>query len=193
MCYSATTSLQTYAMAMVGFLLGWVYGFSRPALWFAFLFSQMQLVEYFLWKNLKDPTLNRLFSALGLFVIFLEPIFALRLSGPNLSWIMAYLVLIGASYFLSPPFDLSTQIGKDGHLHWNFLQPIESPMAWVWIAFFAYGIFRTYNRWGYLFALVTLLYAFYRTALQRTWSSYWCFVVNLFWLYVIAWVLYRIL
>lgn len=190
MCYSATTSLQTYATSMIGFLLGWIYGFPRPYLWFGFVFSQMQLVEYFLWKHLKNPFWNRFFSAMGVFVIFLEPIFALRMSGTQSSLVLTYLGLILLALFFSPSMDLSTKIGIDGHLHWNFLQTMTSPISWVWIFFFFYGLFLTGNPIVYLFALSTILYAFWKTEFRRTWSSYWCFLANLFWLYVIVWALF---
>jgi hypothetical protein len=192
MCYSAITSLQTYAVALLGFVLGWIYGFSRPYLWFGFIFSQMQLVEYFLWKSLKNKNSfwNRIFSIFGLFIIFLEPIFALRLSGPNLPLILAYLILITVAYLFSSPLDLSTKIGVDGHLHWNFLPSFQTPMIWIWMAFFFYGLFVTGKSIVYLLALTTIVYAFFKTRFQRTWSSYWCFLANLFWLYVIAWALF---
>jgi hypothetical protein len=49
------------------------------AYFFLMSFFVMQLIEFFLWRNLNNKELNRLFSILGAFLLLLQPAASLSL------------------------------------------------------------------------------------------------------------------
>ena len=55
MCWNADVSIKTWYFALFGFIIGLIgKQIHISVLLFALLFSSIQLVEYYLWKNLND-------------------------------------------------------------------------------------------------------------------------------------------
>ena len=52
MCWNADVSIKTWLFAITIFIIGFMYGFPLRKLIFILIFSNIQLIEYFLWKNL---------------------------------------------------------------------------------------------------------------------------------------------
>jgi hypothetical protein len=76
MCWNATVSLNTFLFSFFGINFAYfnnvinIYEYL-----FCYSFISIQLVEYFTWKHLHNKKLNRLLSQLGLFIIFMQPLF----------------------------------------------------------------------------------------------------------------------
>ena len=194
MCYNSSISLQTYLFSIIAFFIGYSQGFSLPILLFGIVFSHMQLVEYFLWKNLDNQKKNTLYSKWGAFILFLEPIFSLHMiPDTSLQFILIplYIFFMSFAYLFNPKIDFSTKKGKGGHLIWNFLQSPSSPISIIWNLFFFGGILLTQNWKIILFAFITIIYAKYTTQTNES-GSFWCHFVNIFWIYIIFWSIYHI-
>jgi hypothetical protein len=184
MCWSANGSLATWAAGMtLALAANKQYD---PVLWtFMVIFTQIQLVEYFLWRNLKIPRLNSLWSKAGLVVILLEPIAAIyMIKNKNLrfKFLVAYGVYVMA-LLMTQQFNFSTKIGLNGHLQWNWLIPLWKFLPWfvfllapMWIGGKNHGTF--------LLCSITLLMSLYFYFKYKTVGTMWC------WIAVFAWVLY---
>jgi hypothetical protein len=183
MCWSANGSLATWAAAMV--LAGATYGY-EPKIWlFAFVFTQMQLIEYFLWKNLKVPRLNTLWSKAGLLVILLEPVAAIYMIEDvalrNKMW-TGYATYV-AALLLTQRLDFTTVVGGNGHLKWNWLP--STLLMIPWFAFFLAPLWiaKAYITFG--MAVMTLLMSTYFYSQYGTISSMWCWIAVSVWLFML--------
>ena len=140
----------------------------------------MQLIEFFLWRNLKNVGLNYFWSSLGQLLVTVQPIAALS-TLPNatlktglLAAYAGFVVFLYSKYGNHQP---NTKV-YNGHLQWNWAQ-----LSWVeyltWLAFLSFAL--VYN--GYyeavLVALVLLVITYYSYSVHRTAGSLWCWSINL--------------
>lgn len=180
MCWSANGSLATWAVAMA--LAAATKEKTDPKLWLLLLvFTQMQLVEYFLWKNLKVPRLNVLGSQAAMFVILLEPIAAMyMIEDTELRNKMLIAYGVWVAFFLSRRFDFRTTVGGNGHLKWNWLPAL---MVWApWFFFFLPPLWISGHHMAFTAALGALVMSSYFFGKYGTFSSMWC------WIAVFSWV-----
>jgi len=156
----------------------------------------MQLIEYFTWKNLNGKNLNgknlnnknlnnkkinKLLSQLGLFLIFLQPLFFILIPNNVKFNVKATLIALYLAYFfllfISIKNDFSMTKAPNGHLAWNWLKyPIY--IVLLWITFLL--IILLYAKKYILFAIYALIflaiyYTYYKT---NTWGSLWCWIAN---------------
>jgi hypothetical protein len=181
MCWSANSSLATWAAAMT--LAGATYGYD-PKLWiFACVFTQMQLIEYFLWKNLHVPRLNTSWSQAGLLVILLEPVAAIYMI-ENIElrnkMLMGYAVYV-AALLTTQKFDFRTVVGGNGHLEWKWVPSYT--LLVPWIIFFASPLLIAGYYKSFAVAITTLLMSIFFYRKYGTVSSMWC------WIAVFSWIL----
>jgi len=182
MCWSASGSLGTWVAGMtLAVASGRQYD---PALWtFMVLFTQMQLIEYFLWRDLKVPRLNAIWSKAGLFVILLEPVAAIYLIKDvklRRNMLMAYGAYI-ATLLLTKKFDFRTVVGGNGHLEWKWLVPGWSSIPWF--VFFLAPILISKRYGVFAYSLGILLVSVYYYSRYNTISSMWCWLAVFGWLY----------
>jgi hypothetical protein len=181
MCWSASASLNTYALAMtMAAIIKWR-GKLDPRLFaYLILFIHMQLIEYFLWKNIDRPDANAFWSQIGLFAILLQPIFLLRLVNSGAlrgHLLVAYLTAMLIGFLINRP-KFTTEIGVNGHLKWNWF-PVNTFQGLAWMAAF----FIPLLLWGDLMALglgiVTVLGSAYFYRKSGELSTMWCWLAAL--------------
>jgi len=178
MCWSAEGSLKTYAFAMI---LAAIHKYNRTLnpiiLLYMIVFAQMQLVEYFLWKNLAIPSSNQLWSAVGVCLIVMQPLVTAMLLPDdmrNKAWLIT---LTGtALYLLTTKVDLSTEVGANGHLKWNWIPSFKSPWIIAWLVMLLTPLWITGYRGSALFGLVTYFISAYFNEKYGTAGSYWCWI-----------------
>lgn len=189
MCWNQHVSLNTFAFSAFMLVL-LVYnnsctpykikGFNLFYYFFILSFISMQLIEFFLWRNLKNVGLNYFWSSLGQLLVTVQPIAALSML-PNatlktglLAAYAGFVVFLYSKYGNHQP---NTKV-YNGHLQWNWAQ-----LSWVeyltWLAFLSFAL--VYN--GYyeavLVALVLLVITYYSYSVHRTAGSLWCWSINL--------------
>jgi len=192
MCWSAKVSLNTYIVAVFGTLFALVNGAPINMVVWLHIFSMMQLAEYFIWKNIKDPDWNRIASSFGLFILVLEPIASMFLMEPgslrNIFMIayVAYLLLV---LFLYYPWSPRTGVAKNGHLQWLW-QNAEMPFIFniIWVSFFILPLFFSKHYLLGIIAVVTVLITMYTYNKHGTWGSMWCWIANFAWLFIIGFI-----
>lgn len=179
MCWSAEGSLVTYALAMSIATIHKYNGTLNPYLLLLMVvFTQMQLVEYFLWKNLSVPSANRLWSSVGLGLIIIQPLVSAMLLPDNIrnkSWLIT---LAGtALYFSMSQVNLSTTVGGNGHLRWNWIPSLTSPWIIGWLVMLLGPLWIAGRRGPALFGLITYFISVYFNNKYGTAGSYWCWTV----------------
>jgi hypothetical protein len=178
MCWSAEGSLKTYAFAMTLAAIHKYNGTRNPIiLLLLVVFAQMQLVEYFLWKNLAIPSANHFWSGVGVGFLVMQPLVTamlLPVDMRNKAWLIT---LAGtALYFLTTKVDLTTTIGGNGHLKWNWIPSLTSPWAVAWLFMLLAPMWLAGHRIAFLFTLFTYLISTYFNDKYGTAGSYWCWL-----------------
>jgi hypothetical protein len=156
-----------------------------PKMWLLMtVFTHMQLVEYFLWKNLNVPDANRFWSGVGSMVLLLQPLISARLLVKtelhNKIWI-AY-AIAGIIYFATRESDLSTEVGGNGHLKWNWILSFKSPQAIAWLALLVGPMLLTGHKVAAVFIVATYIMSAYFNDKYGTAGSYWCWISIVTWL-----------
>jgi branched-subunit amino acid ABC-type transport system permease component len=154
------------------------------AYFFLMSFFVMQLIEFFLWRNLNNKELNKLFSNLGALLLLLQPVASLTLlKDIDLRNKMLTLYIIPAfSYFIYEftNRDFLTVVSKTGHLKWDWVDVSGNKriLLIVWLFFLFFSIF--YNK--YYLALVytvgLLIISLYSYQKDGSFGSLWCWSIN---------------
>jgi hypothetical protein len=142
-----------------------------------FVFAQMQLIEYFLWKNLTVPAANQLWSAVGTSLLIIQPLISAMLLPEDLRNKAWMITLTGtALYFLTTKVDLTTEVGENGHLKWNWIPSLLSPWAIGWLVMLIAPMWFTGHRIAFLFTMFTYIISTYFNDKYGTAGSYWCWL-----------------
>lgn len=171
---------------------------------FFFSFTSMQLVEYFLWKSIKQNNKynNKLFSIIGwLLIRFIQPLCLLLLI-PDKYLLIKYLIF--ATYFilfiiiyiykyLYNPVDFTTTIGKNNHLLWNWVKSnniFESIINYFYMLLFIILFIKMPIIALIILAFYIYCYIYYYN--NMTYGSMWCWMSNSVLLYFLIKILFII-
>jgi hypothetical protein len=137
----------------------------------------MQLIEYFLWKNLENKKLNYFYSLLGQLLVAIQPIASLLLlTNPvlKIQMIAAYSAFVLGIFFTHEKiFKTSVQ---NGHLKWTWV-PIQYYMYFIWLFFLMFSFFM--NRYYTAMGVALFLFAItFFTSSSGTGGSLWCWTIN---------------
>jgi len=182
MCWNERVSLNTFLFSF--FAVNFAYFNNVINIYeclFFYSFISMQLLEYFTWKHLNNKEINRLLSQLGLFLIFLQPLFFILI--PNnvkfnvkASLITLYLVFFFL-LFISIKNDFSMAKAPNGHLAWNWLKyPVYIVLLWITFLLIILLYAKKYILFAiYAIIFIAIYYTYYKT---NTWGSLWCWIAN---------------
>jgi hypothetical protein len=183
MCWNQKISLNTFLLSLFGISLAYFNSVINFYEYLYFLsFISIQLVEYFTWANLNDKKINTFLSKIGLFLIFIQPIFSTLscdIDNKLKTWIIAlYLVFSIFCYLVYFPIDFSMNKAQNGHLAWNWLNfPII--LNCIWLSF-VIGVILYQKKYlkfcVYLIVVLAIYYTYYKT---KTWGSLWCWFANI--------------
>ena len=190
MCWNETVSLNTFLFSLFGINFAYLNNVITTCDYvFYLLFSSMQLLEYFTWRNLNDKKMNRLLSQIGMFLIFMQPILFILSLGKVESNIKTLVITLYMTFFLFCilyfPIDFSMAKAPNGHLGWNWL---NYPPLIIFIYVFFYYILLLYAKRYvtfifYVMLFIAVYYTYYKT---NTWGSLWCWIANIMTMYLIA-------
>ena len=200
MCWNEAVSLNTFLFSV--FVLGLVYynntytkykieEFNNKWLYILFMSAiLMQLIEFFIWRNIKNKTYNKNFTMLAFILVFIQPIASLMiLSNYKIRNIMLSIyIIIGIPYLLFVIFTKKfySTVSSLGHLEWNI--KINKIFFWIWLFFLLFSLFYE-KKWLYLiFGIVTLSIFIYKE--YQTSGSLWCWFVNSISIYLAVYLLF---
>lgn len=191
MCWNPTVSLFTYLFSITPIAILTFYYKKIPILLFLGMHSwiSMQLIEFFLWRNLNDAKLNRLFSIVGFIAILSQPLFFM-LSIPDFSYkyiIIAIYLFSAYNYIFSNKIEFKTVVAKNRHLEWKWANvPLINALMWIFFFLFRSMYLYTKDPVKYkkeLFYFILIITGFiisYTTYLEsKTWGSMWCWMANI--------------
>lgn len=183
MCWSAEVSLNTFLLASFATIIGVTNHVLLP--WSAVFFMSfvsIQLVEFFLWKNIHNREKNRIWSIVGFSVLLLQPFFSiLRLNEPHFArWrqllllgYACYLVFIAYIVVFTKMIKFESRVAKNGHLQWDFIPPsFLIILPWMLLLFVPMLLKKKYGTM--LFSLTILLTSLYTFWKYKTWGTMWC-------------------
>jgi hypothetical protein len=196
MCWNQYISLNTYIFGIFVLLLiafnnkyssYKLEEFKNPYT-YLFLISiiTMQLIEFFLWRNLNNEAINRLFSSLGALLLIAQPIASLSmLKNINLRNKLMIIYSIPSLIFIIYKLftdNFNTTISKSGHLKWNWSKTgrLISILGYIYYLFFLYfSLF--YNKYyaGIIFTLPLFFLTYYFYYKDGTSGSMWCWTSNI--------------
>lgn len=204
MCWNQEVSLNTFLFSI--FVIGLVIynntytqykikDFNNIWIYLFFIsIVSMQLVEFFIWRNISNPMWNSFLSKIVFILLFIQPIFSLMiLSNEKLRNILLFIYLS-----LAIPFNIyklvtnkfKILISPCGHLIWPpgnnyYILPLA-----VWVFFLLFSLFYEGKFLYILFGLVTLILMLYKYYEDKTTNSMWCWVINSLSLYLAFYLLF---
>jgi len=203
MCWNEDVSLNTFLFSSFVLLLIFYNNTYTKykikyfnSLWsylFFISFISMQLIEFFIWRNINNQFYNHIFSMMAAMLIFIQPLITLMLL-PNISLrnnlLCAYSALF-IPYFIYKFItnNIKSKISNQGHLVWLFFDT-NILLFLGWLFFFLFSFFYTRNMNGLIFGIVLFLISYYNYYNDKTIGSMWCWFVNLIMIYYAGYLLF---
>lgn len=205
MCWNSDISINTFLFAVLALLFIFLTNtyskyklkaFENPLVYLLLLeAATMQLIEYFLWKNLKNKTMNELLSKIASFVVIIQaPTVMLMIQNLNIRYgLLLIYVIFFIVYFeykrIYYPIKFNTSVSKNGHLSWDWMNYNgHGNKLLLFIFLFLYGIsfLSIANIEITIIGLVSLFVSLFYYFKDNSFSSMWCWLSNLFLLYFIV-------
>lgn len=196
MCWNQYVSINTFVFGVFTLLLiaynnkyspYKIKEFDNIYIYFFFMsFITMQLFEFFLWRNINNTYYNHLFSVLGAFLIFIQPIASLTMIKDYslMTKLITVYTIPALTYLL---YDMKnkyyiTSVSKTGHLKWQWTN-LSITMYVVWLLFLLYSLYSNKYYSGLILALILFAYFYYLYYRDGSAGSLWCWSVNIFTLF----------
>ena len=184
MCWNEHVSLNTYlfSMGMLGLLIYnntytpyKVAGFNGYWYFFIVSFCTMQLIEYFLWRNLDDKKVNKLLSMTGQGLVTVQPIASLfLLNNATLRNVMVTLYVLFAGIVGATQKKVFKTSTENGHLKWTWV-PLKTYQYVVWLFFLLFSFVM--NKQYVAIAVALFLFCITYNG-KGTGGSLWCWTIN---------------
>ncbi len=173
--------------------------FENPLMYlFLFEVALMQLIEFFLWRNLKNEYMNKQLSMLAAFIICLQMLtLTLMIQNNTYKYLMLifgfvlFLFYVVYKYLYNPTV-FHTHVGKNGHLVWEWLNQKgwENIFLIIGLLFYIIPALLINNTHFAIFLIVSLFVSILMYYKYRTIGSMWCWMANLFLLFFIVNILF---
>lgn len=206
MCWNQYVSINTFIFGIFGLLLiafNNKYStyklklFNNPyAYLFMLSFIFMQLIEFILWRNLNNVTINKIASIFGVLLLYIQPIASLLLLD-NISLRNKLLLIYSIPAFIFGYYNLlytniHTVLSPSGHLAWKWSFYKSNFIDFFAKIFYLFFLFFSliYNKY-YQSIIVLIMYMIFIYYFGKDGSSgsIWCLSVNTIILYFILQIL----
>jgi len=191
MCWNSTVSLNTFLFS--SFILAliiynnsftqykiqelndiWIYLFLA-----SFIF--MQLIEFFIWRNINNKFYNNVFSIMATLLIFIQPVFSImiirNIQMRNILLILYLLLAIPFSIYKYLTINIHSVISESGHLRWNFFEFTPFILI-IWLFFLLIGLIYEKKWVGVGIGVILACISYYNYKNDNTIESMWCWLVN---------------
>jgi len=207
MCWNQYVSINTFAFGVFVLLLiafnnhysSYKIEFfvNKYAYFFILSIVTMQFIEFLLWRNINNTSINNFVSTLGLILLCVQPFASLLLiENSKLRNKLVMLYVIPTFVFLAYTIfttNIHTVISKLGHLNWNWTNNNLTPYMNYIILFF-YLIFLFFpviyiKHYEVLIFLIVYFILKYYYINDGSANSLWCFSINIIMLYFLIQIL----
>jgi hypothetical protein len=149
----------------------------------------MQLIEHFLWKNMKNKY-NSTFTIAACILLFFQPFASLMmLSNHDLRNILITMYLLfGVPYTLYTILNkkFHSTVSPGGNISWNI--PMPNIVGWIWVFLFLFS-FIYEQKWEFVLFLIITLFIFVYKEITSA-GSMWCWVFNSISIYFAVYLLF---
>ena len=194
MCWNQYVSLNTFMFSIFVLLLI-AYNnkytqyktplFNNKFVYFFFLsFITMQLIEFFIWRNIDNKKLNNLFSTLGALLLLIQPIASLlMLKDESLKYkLIALYSIVAVPFFIYQNYDheMTTVFSKYGHLawKWNDLFGYNLIIYLLWFTALYFSLIVNKNYEPLIYVTILLAISYYSFLQDGSEGSLWCWSIN---------------
>jgi hypothetical protein len=201
MCWNADISLNTFMFVSLALIFIWTANtftkykssvFDNKLVYlFVLNVAAVQLVEFFLWKNLKNAKMNAFFSKIMVGVIVLQPILLMLMvphstlrNGLFLAFALAALLF----FYVKNPTPFHTSV-VNGHLSWDWINFKGYYLPLAVFCFYAIPLMAIHQFAFSLFAFTLIGIAavnYWKYTKYQTVGSMWCWSTNLFLFLILA-------
>ena len=196
MCWNAEVSLNTFIFGLISAAIVLAINKNEIKLVLILLsVTSMQLLEYFVWRNINNKEVIKFLSLIGMGIILLQLIFinSFNLKG-NERIIILTLIFLSTLFALNHIINndkLKMEKAKNGHLMWHWTD-IPLPLLIIILSVYLYAGIRNKDIL-FIFTFITLSISLFSYYKYKTWGSMWCYISNFFWLILIAKVIFEYL
>jgi len=203
MCWNEHVSLNTFLFS--GFVLGLIiynnaytkYKIQELNNIWAYLFFAsfifMQLIEFFIWRNINNSFYNNVFSIIAVLLLIIQPVISLmniaNISLRNGLLLLYILLAVPYSIYKFTTQHIYSMKSEKGHLRWVFFDS-TLPLWVIWLFFFFFSFIYQQQWYGLVFGLIALVVAFLNYKTDHTIGSVWCWSVNSAMIYFAAYLLF---
>lgn len=167
---------------------------------FVFIFTSMQLIEYFLWKsiNTKNKSMNYIVSVIGWALVrIIQPIALLLLFPLKYAFYkkISFGIYFGALLlyviykFCYNPIKFVTTVGKNGHLDWQWLNNTDK-VDLLPSALYVVCLFTLFFKFPIIATAIISMFVYSYLIFNTERGTMWCFISNSILLYVVFKILF---
>ena len=203
MCWNSDISINTFIFSCLTLLFIFITNtytkYKTPlfnnklAYLLIFVVVSIQLIEFFLWRNIKNKKINNYLSIIGMAIIYAQ-ILILILMIPDLNnryLLLTIFIITSIIYFFTYTIKnyskIYTDIGKNGHLDWNWSKynGYENIWIFIWLLFYIIPCFLIKDFILSFFILATLVFSLFFYLKSNTFGTMWCWSFNIISIYFI--------
>jgi len=204
MCWNADISINTFVFACFALLFILFTNtftkyklkeFENPLVYvYFFLIAIMQLLEFFIWRNLKNKSVNTLVSKIASFVVILQPLtIMLMIPNLNIRYYLLSIYVVFMIFYLSyktlyNPIQFYSHVAKNNHLTWEWvnLKGYEYIFYFGYVLLYLLALLFINNFVVSFFVILMLVVSFIFNFKYNTFGSMWCWLTNLILLYFLV-------
>lgn len=208
MCYNSSSSITNYVYVTLLSIIMYLYGdkYDKHISLFAFIVVQMQLAEYFMWKDQKCGITNKIATIAARVILFLQPLgillgsylFNTMTISNNIILIITAIYSLAFSVQSIDYFHKKSNIcslDKDGHLQWHFFKhnidfkfkninvifQLTIYFTYFIIILFSWLLFKntTLGIFTSLLMIIIFLFHYIQFPKNNQWTTLWCFHITL--------------
>jgi len=187
MCWNAEVSLNTFIFGCISAIIVYKLGVINNIIILVVLsFTSIQLLEYFIWRNIDNIKINEILSEIGLFIIGIQ-LLLLTYFSKNRYILLSYVIFVLLFIIIElKNIKFRSIRGENGSLRWLWLEP---NIIWI-IIFLTYYLITNLKIYRFLFVSMTLITSLYYYYKYRTWGSIWCYISNILWVIFLIYSIY---
>lgn len=197
MCWNEAVSMNTFLFSsFVLLLIIYNNSFTKYKIkelnnkWIYVFFTSiilMQLIEFFIWRNINNKYYNNLFSIFAVVLLIVQPIASIMIIQTSfIRNILLFIYLVLAIPFSMYQFSrqkIYSSIGKNGHLDWHFFV-VKPLFLLIWFFFLFFSLIYEKIWTLIIFGIISVIICFIKY--DKDAGSVWCWVINSIMFYYLA-------
>lgn len=194
MCFNAEISLNTFIYGCISAVILILLNQTLYSnILIVFSFTLMQLLEYFVWKNINNKKNIKILSIIAIFLIIFQLFLLNYFTNKKYRYILLsilFFFIIIYFIFIFPNTNFDMKKGKNGHLIWYWS---DISFYWYIIVFLLYLIplYLSKRFFAFIYCLLSIIISLYFYYKYKTFGTIWCYLSNILWIFLILYAIYK--